>query len=141
MNLRIVSAVVAFLGLSLFGCAAPRVPGATFTSEGTILFSETGSSVIARKDDPLALLEAQLAAATIAEANLLRKLKGADLAGEVTASDLMFTGQHVVSRVEGRLSRVEIHFDKPRGEDGIVTATAMLEVRPRELKSLGRYVQ
>jgi hypothetical protein len=108
-----------------------------------VVFRAEGWAAVAKEDDALALLEARVAAAAIAEANLLKKVKGAKVAGEVAVEDLMFTSQEVVTRTEGYLARVNIEYAEPEESDGgptIVTAIATLEIPRCRLRRLGDYV-
>jgi hypothetical protein len=138
-KLMLMAAVI--LSLALLGCKTTTVPGGKVTPEGTVVFSATGSSIVAREDDALALLEARTAAETIAEAELLKKVKGAFINSKVTVGDLMFSSQEASTHVEGYLSRAEISYTKQEPEGQVVTATATLELSRKELDSLARYVE
>lgn len=139
MRSKSLLAVVAIVGLGLSGCFRGAVPGAEVTPLGTVVFNAEASSVVARQDDPLALLEAKTAAETMAQAELLKKIKGAFVSGEATVGDLMFASQEASTRVEGYLSRVEVTFSESPAEEGMVTAKATLEI-PRAKESLADYV-
>ncbi len=128
----------ATLALLLIGCALRPVPGGVETGRGTLRFEAEGKSVVARSDDPLSLLEARLAAATIAKANLLEKVQGAYVMGEVNVDDLMFREQEAVAVVEGFLPRVEVTqvAQEASTEGSVVTAVASVELTRRELRRL-----
>jgi hypothetical protein len=128
-----------FLAVLLAGCVHRAVPGAVMTEEGTYLFEARGQSVIAKADDPLSLLEAELAAATMAKANLLEKVKGAFVTSNVLVGDLMLRSQEAAVIVEGFLSRATVYVEAP--SPPVVTAVAMLELDACELSDLEKYVQ
>lgn len=129
---------IATLAALLTGCHLRAAPGGLETERGTVRFEAEGSSVIAKPDDPLSVLEARLAAATIAKANLLEKVQGARVASEVSVDDLMFREHEAVVAVEGVLPRVEVSYLEPAEEPAgaVVTAVASVELTRRELRHL-----
>lgn len=140
MGKSLIVILLAVVGATLLGCQGPMVPGAEVTEQGTVVFQATGSSLVAKPGDPLAMLEAKAAAETIAFANLVKKIKGAHVTGKVAVDDLMYSSQEATERVEGFISRVHVEFEQT-GEDGtLITARAILEVPRDELHDLGRYV-
>ncbi len=144
MKNALVAVALGLLAAVLVGCSGSLVPGAEMTEEGTVVFVAEGSSVIARSGDTLSVLEAQTAARTIALANLLAKVKGAQVAGTETVADLMFESQKAVSAVEGSLSRVHVSYEQPEAEGDeaqVVTAVATLELNRWELARLAQYVK
>ncbi len=135
-------AVVGVFLLALGGCAGPAVPGADVVTWQNVEFSARGTSVMAKEDDPVSLLEARVAAAIMAKANLLALVKGEFITGGVAVADLMFEGQEAEARVEGFLSRATVTYEEPGlPEPNTVTAIATLTVSRRELKKLERYVE
>jgi len=132
------------LSVVLVGCSAVHVPGAVTTERGTLLFSAEGSSPIMKADDPLALLEARTAAAAIAKANLLEKIKGAYVASNVEVRDLTFAAESAGVSTEGLLSRVVVTY-APLERTGqmamVVTAVASLELTCDQFMDLGSYVE
>ncbi len=134
--------LVVLLGTA--GCAQTQVPGASDAGRSVVRFEATASSVVARPDDPLALEEASVAAAAMAKANLLSKIKGEQMTSTVRVSDLMFAGQEVSARSEGFLARATVTLREPEAraqEPRKVTAVATLELTNRELENLDQYVQ
>jgi len=132
------------LSVFLVGCGMTQVPGAVCTENGTYLFSAEGSSPVLKPDDPMALLEARVAAATIAKANLLEKIKGAAVDSMVRAEDLAFAKQVANVNATGLLSRVTITYhptDRTGRDAMIVTAVATLELSKDEIDNLGKYVE
>jgi len=130
----VLSAVVA-------GCAMPLVPGGEWTERGTVVFRAEAWSLVAKADDPLSVLEAKHAAATMAKAALLEKVVGAQVSGRVGVDGLMFQEQEAVVEVEGTLSRARVEFVEPvpDAEPGLITAVAELELSRRQLRRLCRY--
>jgi len=138
-------AVLLVLVSGISGCGASAVPGAEVTQSGGIAFTAQGSSVVAKEGDPLALLEARIAASTSAKAKLLEKVKGAYITGSETVGDLMFESQKASSEVEGWLRSVTVSFEAPeptRSQKGqIITATAVLHLPKGKVENLGNYVK
>lgn len=155
-------AILAFLTAISFGCRATFAPseqlsaeaaellagghaltGARVTERGTVLFCAEGSSIVAKADSPVDLLEARCAAATMAKANLLALIKGEEVEGHMTAGDLMFENQEAVVRVEGFLARAIITFPETSATEGrgLVTACAAVELSRRQLRALGVQVK
>jgi hypothetical protein len=126
------------------GCSTMTVPGAEVTDNGNLLFSAEASAPVMKADDAMAMLEAQTAAATMAKANLLEKIKGAFVAGKVEVKDLTFAAQGAATRVDGVLSRVNVTI-MPMERTGqmamVVTAVASLELTCEQFMDLGAYVQ
>ena len=128
----------------LVGCGITPVPGAEITEEGCLLFSAEGASPVLKADDAMALLEARVAAAAMAKANLLEKIKGAYIAAEVETEDLAFASQAAGVSVEGILARATLAYE-PADRTGraahIVTAVASLELTEEEFCNLSAYVE
>ena len=145
MRLKGMLVAVGLFAIVLAGCSTCRVPGAKMTENGTIMFSATGTSVVARPDDALSLVEAQVAAATIAKANLLEKIKGGLVASGVTVGDLMFEKQEAQVRVDGFLARADVAFMEAEpsrlSTPLTVTAVASLELTKEQLEMLADYVE
>ena len=145
MKARAALVVVGALALALHGCASYTVPGAEVTERGEIIFTATGTSVVAKEDDPLSQLEAEYAAATIAKAALLEKVSGAVLSGSVSVGDLMFESQDARVEVNGFLSRADIEILKPEATKlrlpPLVTAQATLRLSCDELRHIEKYVE
>ncbi|MHC5034198.1 MAG: hypothetical protein ACYTFZ_04100 [Planctomycetota bacterium] len=136
--------IAGLLAVVLTGCVTV-VPGAEITERGTIVFWAQGQSIVAKEDDPFSRLEAEMAAAAVAKANLLAKVKGELITGNVQVGDLMLKSQEVAVMVEGFLGRANIEIvdagltrmPKPV----VVTAIAALEMAPADLARLGEYAQ
>jgi hypothetical protein len=98
---------------------------------------------VAKPGDPLAVEEAKLAAATMARADLLQKIKGGFAASEVHVDGLMLEAQESVAKTHGFLSRADVHFpEHPEApESEVVTAVAILRLTRQELRELPRYVR
>ncbi len=143
MKVKAALAAVGVFLLALGGCAGPAVPGADVVTCVNAEFSARGTSIMAKEDDPVSLLEARVAAATMAKANLLALVKGEFITGGTAVADLMFEGQEAEARVEGFLSRAIVTYDEPIGIPipGTVTAVARLTISRRELRKIGRYVE
>lgn len=143
MKAKAALAALGVVVLLVSGCRAAHVPGADDTRQGIVTFSATATSVIAKEGDPLSIEEAKLAAATLAKAALLGKIKGEFLTSTVTVDGLMFEAQEATSTVEGYMARARVTFEEqPRiPEPTIVTATAELDLSPAELARLGDYVE
>jgi hypothetical protein len=137
-------------GLLFTGCATVREPVEVAVEPATITFSAEGSSV-ASPADPLSLAKAELAASTIAKANLLEKLKGSVLANDVKVQDLMFVSQKATLSVYGWVNRVNIeivedevvptNLPKKVADSDVVTAVATLELTMDEYNNLEDYVE
>jgi hypothetical protein len=127
------------------GCAAPKpVPGAA-VQNGVAVFAATGSSVVTKDGDALAMLEAQVAAELMAKAALLAKIKGEMVTQEVSVGDLMLESQAAQSEVNGFLARAEVEILKPvpskLGVPPVVTAEATLTLACADLAKLAVYVE
>jgi hypothetical protein len=75
---------------------------------------------------------------------LLGKIKGEYLTNTVRVGDLMFSSQEAAASVEGILTRAKVSFRAPETrvpEPRMVTAVATLELTPKELENLGKYVE
>ena len=142
MKVKATLAVVGVFLLALGGCAGPAVPGADAVTWQNVEFSARATSVMAKEDDPVSLLEAQAAAAIMAKANLLALVKGEFITGGTTVADLMFEGQEAEAQVKGFLARATVTYEEPIGVPvpGTVTAVARLTISRRELKKLEKYV-
>lgn len=144
----LVVAVALIIGVA--GCAQPeaqpepwRVTGADMTEDGIAVFSAKGEAPVVETEDPVVLAKARLAAATIAKANLLEKVKGAVVTGNVTVGDLMFQNQAASTMVRGYLARASVVIEEtPRGvAPDIVIATATLNLSPDDYADLAQYVE
>lgn len=140
MKVKAALVLVGVLVLGLAGCRTP-VPGAEEVTWGRFVFTAEATSIVAKEEDPVSLLEAQAAAATMAKANLLALIKGAEVSSEVTVGDLMFESQQASEHVDGFLARATISYAEDCPLPGTVTACARLELSRRELKRLGEYVE
>jgi len=132
------------LSVVMLGCRSVSVPGADSATRQLVTFQATGSSVIAKPDDPLALVEAREAAALLAKASLLAKVKGEYMTQTVRVGDLMFSSQEAAASVEGILARAKVSFRAPEArvpEPRMVTAVATLELTRDELENIGEYVE
>ena len=138
-------ALAGVLALVCIGCVTMAVPGATITDDGCVMFSADGQAVATKEDDALAMAEARLAAAVIAKANLLEKVKGAMVSSSVAVGDLMFRSQEAEVKVQGFLSRATVTYaaapDTRLGTSPVVTATASLVLSQEEMLSLEDYVE
>jgi hypothetical protein len=144
MGTKPVLMILGVLVLALVGCAGKgMVPGAEVTPEGRIVFRAEASTVVAKENDPLALIEAETAAGIMARADLLAKIKGVTVTGKAKVDDLMLRSQEATVTVEGRLARTEvtyIHSAQPPGPT-VVRAVATLELTRRDLRRLSEFVQ
>ncbi len=131
--------------------AAKSVPGSTLTQTGTLMFTAQGQSVAAAEDGALGIAKAQLAATTIAKANLLEILKGALISSSVTVGDMEFQSQAVSATVSGWLGGVIVETSSSATEqsrlpdaepvDQMITATATLELSSEAWENLKDYVE
>lgn len=132
------------LSVLFVGCSTMNVPGAQVTESGTLVFSAEGSSPIMKANDAMALLEARTAAAVIAKANLVEKIKGAYVAGSVEVRDLAFAAQSAGASTEGLLARAVVTY-MPLERTGqmamVVTAVASLELTVEQFMDLKTYVE
>ncbi len=128
---------------ALWFAQAGAITGAWVTPRGTVAFCAEGTSVAAKPDDPIHLLEARCAAATMAKANLLALIAGEEVEGHMTVGDLMFESQEAAVRVEGFLVRAIVTFPETPAMDapGVVTARAAVELTRRQLRSLNACVE
>lgn len=142
MRSKVIVGSLLALVVLLTGCIAPVVPGAQVKA-GTVVFTAEGSVPLMKTGDPMALVEARTAAAALARAELLTKIKGALVIGNVQVKDLTFASQEAVTRVDGMLSRAEITYP-PAPHTGpmaqIVTAKARLAMTCGEYRRLREYV-
>ena len=130
--------VLCLMAIVLVGCqTGPVVPGAT-TAEGAVVFTATAKSVIDEPGNPISEAKAELAAATIAKANLLALIKGEKLASGVRVADLMFVSHQASSMVNGLLARTTVVCTKGDKmlEGQMVLATATLALDPEALDQL-----
>ena len=138
-------ALAGVLALVCIGCVQMAVPGATINEDGCVVFSAEGQAVAAKEDDALAMAEAKVAAAVVAKANLLEKVKGAMLTSNVSVGDLMFRSQEAELEVRGFLSRATVSYKEPPatrlGTSPVVTAVAELVLTPEEMANLDEYVE
>ncbi len=143
MRIGLAVLVGCLFGLALSGCRSAAVPGGEVTPQGSVIFAGQGSSVIVKPDDPLAVLEAKAAAKTMALADLVAKVKGAMVHGNVQVGDMVFAGQEAAMHAEGMISRASVYYEREEGEqdERVVRALAVLEVPYRELKRLREYVE
>jgi len=139
-------ALVGIMAIGLVGCATRLVPGAEWTEDGTILFMAEGVSV-ASDGTPLAAAKARVASAVNAKANLLEKIKGAIVQGDVTVADLMFKSQNASTEVSGWLARASIDYEVPEGKRSekpkatLIKAIASLELEPEDFENLEQYLE
>jgi hypothetical protein len=140
-------ALVCLVVALVVGCAAPSagvIPGAEM-KDGAVVFSAMGKSVVAKEGDPLSEVEAEVAAITMAKANLLEKIKGARIGGSITVGDLMFESQEATLEMMGYLSRAEIEVMKRAesrlGTPPYVSATASLRLSKADLAAMETYVE
>jgi len=129
--------------LMVVGCVQMgAVPGAEVT-DGTVIFSAEAASVVAREGDPLSVLEAEEAAALMAKAKLLEKIKGAYVTSTIKVGDLMFENQQAMATSDGYLARATVHIAPvARGaEPSMIRATATLALSRHELMRLADYVE
>jgi hypothetical protein len=133
-------AVIALAGV-LMGCAQ-LIPGAE-KGVDLVVFSADAASVVAKVGDPLSLVEAEVAAGLMAKVNLLEKVKGAYLSGNVTVGDLMFKSQQAAAAVEGRLARATVVYESvTKGADVVmVRAIASIEMSGADFEMLEDYVE
>lgn len=132
------------LSIVMVGCKSVSVPGSESATRKRVTFQGEGSSVVAKPDDPLALAEAREAAALLAKANLLAKIKGEYMTQTVRVGDLMFSSQEAAASVEGILARAKVTYRAPETrvpEPRMVTAVATLELTPEELEDISKYVE
>jgi hypothetical protein len=138
-------ALAGVLALVCIGCTSMMVPGATLTDDGCIMFSADGQAVAAKEDDALAMAEARLAAAVVAKANLLEKIKGAMVSSSASTGDLMFRDQEAQVKVMGFLSRATVTYQEPPATrlatTPIVTATASLTLSQEDYCQLQKFVE
>lgn len=131
MKSKAILASLLVLGVVMIGCQRMMVPGAEVTKSGNIMFKAEACSPIMKADDPMAMVEAQTAAAAMAKANLLEKIKGAYITSKVAVKDLSFASEGAMVDVDGMLARINIEY-KPLERTGpmamIVTAVASLEM-------------
>ena len=109
------------LTLMVSGCMTMVVPGAEVAG-GNVVFTAVGSAALVKADDPMALVEARTAAAAIARAELLAKIKGTAIESTVQVKDLTFASQEAELQVDGMLARTEINVcahgaHRPDGHD------------------------
>lgn len=144
MKARSALAFVGLLAVLLAGCALPTVPGAT-VEDGKYVFSAQASSVCDKEGDALAKEEAAVAAAVMAKANLLEKIKGIVLSQNVAVSDLMFKSQEAATMVEGFLARATVELvpqqESRLPQPPVVTAKATLTLSSDQLRKLKAYVE
>ena len=143
MKVKTLVVVLGVFALALVGCAVTGpAPGAVVTDDGLIQFTAAGQSAIAN-DEAISMIEARAAAAAVAKANLLEKVKGAYVSGSVTVGDLMFSSQEARVSTEGFLSRATITYEEVSGvpAPNIVTAIATLTLSEDDMADLAAYVQ
>ena len=143
---------VAIASLLISGCQSADVA----TTEPVVIepevmvFSATGQSV-ATTDDAMSMAKAELAATTVAKANLLAKIKGELISGSAEVSDLMFVSQAAKTTVNGWMSNAQIKIVKAQKEltnlpeeepvTQIVTAVASLEVSQEDMDDMKKFVE
>ncbi len=131
------------LTLMVSGCMTMVVPGAEVAG-GNVVFTAVGSAALVKADDPMALVEARTAAAAIARAELLAKIKGTAIESTVQVKDLTFASQEAELQVDGMLARTEVNY-APMERTGqmamIVTAEARLTLSCAEYYRLCEYVR
>jgi len=131
--------VLCLMAIVLVGCqTGPVIPGAVINDEGAVVFSAEGTSVIQEPGNPISEAKAELAAVTIAKANLLALIKGEVLTSKVRVADLEFLSEEASSAVRGLLARATVTC-KPGDkmlEGQAVVATATLVLDPEILDQL-----
>jgi hypothetical protein len=142
MKAKAALVAVGVMALVLAGCATQVVPGAT-AERGVVTFSAEGTGVLEKADDAMAMEEAKLAAATIAKANLLGKIKGEILTSKVNVERLMLANEAASSRVQGWLSRATVEYvaAEKAASPMTVTAIATLKLNKHELHQLKKYAE
>lgn len=142
MRSKVIVGSLLALTVLFTGCMTMVVPGAQ-VAHGTVVFTAEGSVPLIKADDPMALVEARTAAAAMARAELLAKIKGAVVVGHVQVKDLTFASQEAAVQVDGVLARAEITYP-PMERTGpmamVVTAEARLEMTCAEYAHLREYV-
>lgn len=137
------------------GCKSV-VPGARVNEDRMIVFSATGQS-IAETMSPLSIARAELAATTLAKANLLEAVKGALITSSVKVDGLMLTEQMTKKTVQGWLARavVEVepiteviteatnlpHVPIEQPKEQIITAVATLTLSKDDMKQMKKFVE
>jgi hypothetical protein len=131
-------------------CSSTAPSGAQVTENGTFLFTATGQSV-ANATDPASIAKAEIAAATIAKANLLESIKGALISNSVSVNNLMLESQAATATVQGWLSRAQVTITRveptetklpvERNPMEIITAVASLEVAKDDVENLSKFVE
>ena len=142
MRKKVALTVLGVLAIVLVGCAAaPVIPGATINEDGAVVFSAEATSILDMPGSPLSEAKAEVAAATMAKANLLEVIKGAKVKSGVKVADLMFVSQEAEADVYGLLARANVTFASgpKRIEEQAITATATLTLDPEVLDDLDEY--
>jgi len=144
--------LTAFLLTFITGCATTKTPAPVTApaKPSSTTFTATGVSV-GDPSDSLSMAKAEVAATTIAKANLLEKLKGSVLSNEVSVTDLKFTSQAAKLTVTGWLNRADVviieeeeepsNLPKVTEDSVIVTAVASLKVTYAELNALSEHIE
>ena len=145
---------IAATALLLTGCQL-IVPGAEVTDDGMIIFSAEGQSV-AETLSPISVAKAEIAAGTIAKANLLEAINGALVSSNVKVDGLMLTSHSAEKVVSGWLARavieiveveevvIETNLPQPEvtpPEQNIVTAIATLTLSEDDLEDMKQFVE
>jgi hypothetical protein len=132
------------------------VPGAIVTENGAIVFSAAGQSVCLT-ESPLSVAKAEVAATTVAKANLLEVVKGALVSSNAKVKDLVLTSQTAEKTVNGWLARATVEIvplkaivvektNLPTKQDTgpkeqMVTAIATLTLSAEDMDALKPYVE
>ncbi len=144
MKAKMAMVAIGVAVLLLAGCTTPVVPGGT-PERGAVVFEAEATAMAAKADDPMAMEEAKIAAATMAKANLLAKIRGEFLTSKVNVEGLMLESQAASARVQGWLSRATIEYPAPPANVPpsplAVTAKATLRLNQSEYHQLKKFVE
>jgi hypothetical protein len=138
MMSRIALVGLLVFGVAMAGCAQMMVSGADVKG-GTVTFKAQATTSIQKEDDPMAMVEAQTAAAAMAKANLLEKIKGAEIMSHTQVKDLAFAAQETMVRAEGTLARVDVTYlpmERTGPNARTVTAVATLTMTTEQYEKM-----
>ena len=139
MKSRAILVSLLVLSVVFVGCNSTMVPGAEITKGGTILFKAEATAPVMKADDAMALVEARTAAAAMAKANLLEKIKGAYITSHVQVKDLAFAAESAVINADGMLARISVEYlpvDRTGPMAMVVTAVASLELSKEQYQKM-----
>ena len=133
------------LAIVMVGCAAQMVVPGADVADGIVSFQAKGTSVVTKEGDDLSMVEARVAAATMAKAELLAKIKGVVIGSNVTVGDLIFESQEAKMAVNGFLARADVTYEPVEPSKiqayNTVTAIATLRMSCAQLAALEEYVE